>query len=80
MGRVYGILVHADRAGYTGAPGKGTLNYIRQPGTTSYNDLIDRDGTWAQLMDPWLAAWAHGYMNPTYHSLAFAARVRAMLP
>lgn len=77
MGRVYGALVHATRSGRANNPteGIGTVNYCTTPGTTSYNDIIDVDGTLYCLTD--FASWHAQELNYNWWSIALAQGVES---
>lgn len=86
MGALYGVILHGSRSGRAelskargdGSEGQGTLRYVRTPGTTSYNWLIDYDGTIHELAGWNLQAWHAGHptaslhMNTNWLGLAFA--------
>lgn len=61
-----------------GTEGQKTLRYVTTPGTTSYNWLIDYDGTIYELAGWDLQAWHAGSqmsnlnMNPNWYGVAFA--------
>src|SRR5690606_21208268 len=65
MGAVYGIVIHGTRSGRRGNAneGVGTVRYCCTPGTTSYNFVIDRDGTVFELVPPGRAAWHAAELN-----------------
>lgn len=77
MGRVNGIVVHGTRSGRAGNPteGIGTVNYCCTPGTTSYNFVIDRDGTVYELVPPGTAAWHAQELNYNWLGVALAQGV-----
>ena len=74
MGQVRGIVLHGTRSGRAGNPseGTGTVNYCLTPGTTSYNWILDYDGTVYELVPPGVAAWHAGFLNHNFLGLAFA--------
>lgn len=67
--------VHATRSGHAGNPdeGIGTVNYCLTPGTTSYNDIIDLDGTIYHLSDE--ATWHGEEYNYNWWSIGMAQAV-----
>lgn len=70
-----GVVMHGTRSGRATNPTEftGTINYCSDPrNKASYNAVIDRDGTVAELMDPRLSAWHAGYLNSLFLGLAFA--------
>jgi N-acetyl-anhydromuramyl-L-alanine amidase AmpD len=86
MGSVYGVIFHGSRSGRPefsllrgdGSEGKKTLAYVKTPGTTSYNWLIDYDGTIYELAGWGLQAWHAGHrttaihMNTNWYGVCFA--------
>lgn len=86
MGVVYGVVLHGTRSGLTsrslefgdGREGQATLTYVRTPGTTSYNWLIDYDGAVYELAGWDKQAWHAGHqtrdlhMNTNWLGVAFA--------
>lgn len=81
-----GVILHGTRSGNPafshargdGSEGRRTLAYVRTPGTTSYNWLIDYDGAVYELAGWFLQAWHAGSktnklnMNPNWYGVAFA--------
>ncbi len=78
MGTVRGIVVHGTRSGQPGNPseGVGTVNYCCTPGTTSYNFVIDTDGTVYELVPPGMAAWHACELNRHWLGVALAQGTR----
>lgn len=74
MGVVRGVVLHSTRSGTPNNPteGIGTVNYCATPGTTSYNFVLDVDGTIYELVPPGVAAWHAGYLNWTHLGIAVA--------
>lgn len=86
MGAVYGCIFHGSRSGRAefsksrgdGSEARRTLDYVRTPGTTSYNWLVDYDGTIYELAGWDLQAWHAGHeiaslhMNTNWYGVAFA--------
>jgi N-acetyl-anhydromuramyl-L-alanine amidase AmpD len=74
MIRYTGVVIHGTRSGNAGNPteGIGTVNYCTTPGTTSYNWIIDYDGTIYELIDINNSAWHAGYLNRTHLGAALA--------
>jgi hypothetical protein len=74
MGAIYGIVVHATRSGTMNNPneGIGTVNYCCRAGTTSYNYIIDRDGSVYELVPPGRAAWHAAELNYNWLGVALA--------
>jgi N-acetyl-anhydromuramyl-L-alanine amidase AmpD len=86
MGTRYGVILHGSRSGRAewsksqgdGSEGQRTLTYVRTPGTTSYNWLIDYDGVIYELAGWDLQAWHAGHrttslhMNTNWYGVCFA--------
>jgi len=82
----YGVILHGSRSGVAafskargdGSEGQRTLRYVTTPGTTSYNWLLDYDGTVYELAGWDLQAWHAGsqtkalHMNSNWYGVAFA--------
>lgn len=86
MGKLYGVILHGSRSGVAalsklrgnGREGEVTLAYNQQPGTTSYNWLINYDGTIWEEAGYDVQAWHAGsrqrslHCNPNWYGLCFA--------
>lgn len=79
MREIRGVVIHGTRSGRANNPteGIGTVNYCTTPGTTSYNFLIDRDGTVYELVPPGFAAWHAGELNWHWLGVALAQGVES---
>lgn len=86
IGNLYGVILHGSRSGIAaysklrgdGSEGRRTITYVTTPGTTSYNWLIDYDGTVHELAGWNFQAWHAGsrvpslHMNTNWYGVAFA--------
>lgn len=79
MSAVLGACFHGTRSGHPNNPteGTGTVGYCLTPGTTSYNFIIDWDGTIYELVPPGTAAWHAEELNYTFLGVAFAQGVES---
>jgi N-acetyl-anhydromuramyl-L-alanine amidase AmpD len=69
-----GVVIHGTRSGVFGNPaeGIGTVVYCTTPGTTSYNWIIDYDGTIYELVDIKNSAWHATYLNRNHLGVGLA--------
>jgi N-acetyl-anhydromuramyl-L-alanine amidase AmpD len=86
MDELFGVILHGSRSGRAefsklrgdGSEGTRTLAYNQQPGTTSYNWLVNYDGTIWEETGYEFRSWHAGsrtvklHMNANWYGLCFA--------